>query len=67
MFNEKRETIAKKFGEIVGIICCWFISAGFIWWGYSVLAPHLNAPVFTFMEVFAIRMGFSSFVNIFKK
>lgn len=46
-------------------IAKYFISALFMWWGWSVLAPHLNCPIFSYMEVFAIRMMFSWVMYIF--
>jgi hypothetical protein len=48
-------------------ISFWFISSLFIWWGWSVLAPHLNAPMFNYWEIFAIRMMFSCSINIIAK
>ena len=43
----------------------YFVSSAFIWWGWTVLAPHLNAPIFSYMEIFAMRMMFSSVMYIF--
>lgn len=45
-------------------IAQYFASSAFIWWGWSVLAPHLNCPIFSYMEIFAIRMMFSNFTYI---
>ena len=50
--------------DLLAKIISYFISAAFIWWGWTVLAPHLNAPIFSFMEIFAMRMMFSSITYI---
>lgn len=42
----------------------YFTTAFFIMWGWNTLAPHINAPTFTFLEVFAMRMGFSYLMAI---
>ena len=59
----------KSWSEIIGSLCGsianYFISAIFIWWGWNILAPHLNAPIFSYWEVFAIRMAFSYTMSIF--
>ena len=41
------------------------VSALFIWWGWLVLAPHLNCPIFSYVEIFAMRMMLSSVMYIF--
>ena len=50
--------------DLLAKIVSYFVSSTFIWWGWSVLAPHLNCPVFSYMEIFAIRMMFSNFTYI---
>ena len=45
----------------------WFMSALFIWWGWNVLAPHLNAPQFGYWEIFAMRMAFGCILAMFKR
>lgn len=62
---EKEKTLTVLLGDLVGVIIKWFITAGFIYWGWTVLAPHLNAPLFTYWEVFAIRMAFSNVMALF--
>lgn len=64
MFN--KETVAKNLGEIIGTTCCWLIETGFIYWGYLTLAPHLNAPEFTYMEIFSIRMGLAYLLKVIR-
>lgn len=51
--NTTAENLAKIFAKII----VYFISALFIWWGWNVLAPHLNAPLFNYWEIFAMRMA----------
>lgn len=41
-----------------------FISAGFIMWGWNTLAPHINCPTFSYMEIFAMRMGLGYVMEI---
>ena len=60
----KKITGAHIAGSIVGNVLSWFVSAGLIMWGWSVVAPHINAPLFTFWEIFAIRMAIASIVAI---
>lgn len=51
-------------GDFIANVINWFISAGFMWWGWSVLAPELNAPEFTYWEIFAIRMMVSNILSM---
>lgn len=48
-------------------ICMWFLSSLFIWLGWKVLVAHFGLPYFNYLEIFAMRMGLGSFVNIFRK
>lgn len=50
--------------ELLATIALWLISAGFIMWGWNTLAPHINCPLFTYWEIFAMRMGLSFFMSI---
>ena len=56
-----KEFVVKDVAKLIG----WFISAGFIYWGWTVIAPHLNAPEFGYWEIFAIRMALGSIVKLF--
>lgn len=58
--NTTTENLAKIFAKII----VYFISALFIWWGWNVLAPHLNAPLFNYWEIFAMRMALTYVVSI---
>ena len=64
MEKKEEKRLAEVLGEVVGTIIHWFLTAYFIYWGWTVVAPHLNAPLFTYWEVFAIRMALSSLVLI---
>lgn len=55
--DKKDNTITESLAKIFVKICVYFISALFIWWGWNVLAPHLNAPLFGYWEIFAMRMA----------
>jgi hypothetical protein len=61
--NKKQEAI-DNISNIIARVCTWFLSTAFILWGWNVLAPHLNAPLFDYWEIFAMRMAFSSFCSI---
>jgi hypothetical protein len=59
-----KENIGEKFGELLGTIGGWLLSSLFIWWGWNVLAYHLNLFALGYWEVFAIRMAFSYILHI---
>lgn len=65
--HNKNNTPAENLIEILTKICIYFVSALFIWWSWNILAPHLNAPLFSYREIFAMRMALSSIVYIFRK
>ena len=50
--------------DIIANIATWFVSAGFIMWGWNTLAPHLNCPLFTYWEIFSMRMALSYLMSI---
>lgn len=60
----KKKLTAEYFGTLMGNVASWLFSAVFIWWGWSVLAPHLNAPLFGFWEIFAMRMALTCTMKI---
>ena len=45
----------------------WFMSSVFIWWGWNAIAPHLNAPMFGYWEIFAMRMALGNILAMLKK
>lgn len=45
----------------------WCVSAALITLGWNALAPHINCPTFTYWEIFAMRMGLASVIQIFVK
>ena len=63
--NKKQETI-DNISNIIARVCTWLLSSAFILWGWNVLAPHLNAPLFGYWEIFAMRMAFSSIFSIIR-
>ena len=68
MEEEKEKTeVFKNIAEFLGTIGSWFLSALFIWWGWNMLAPHINLFTLGYWEVFAIRMAFSSITHIIGK
>jgi hypothetical protein len=70
--NEREEIkmkneISKAIIKFLGTVSFWLTSSLFLWWGWNVLAPHLNAPMFSYWEIFAIRMMFSYSISIIVK
>jgi hypothetical protein len=63
---ENDKGIAFKIGYFIGTIACRFIGAGFLMWGWNTVASHLNAPIFTYWETFAIYMGLNVFARTFR-
>ena len=66
MNAEKKKEIVNKWAEILGTVCGWFISAAFIMWGWNVIAPHLNCPLLSYWEIFAVRMALGSIAAMFR-
>ena len=62
--EENKKSVSEMLGTVVGKIGVWFVSAAFIMWGWNTIAPHLNAPLFDYWEVFAIRMGLTHLMAI---
>lgn len=58
--------IAFKIGYLIGVIALYFASAGFLMWGWNTVAPHLNAPTFSYWETFAIYMGLGVLAEAFR-
>lgn len=56
-----------QIGSTIANISNWFVSAAFIWLGWYVLAPHLNAPMFNYWEILSIRLAFGSILAMFKR
>lgn len=59
--------IAFKIGYFTGTIAYRLIAAGFLMWGWNTIAPHLNAPTFSYWETFAIYMGLNALAKVFRK
>lgn len=62
----EKESLRDTFTDVMAGVISWFINAAFLMWGWTVLAPHLNAPIFSYWEIFAIRMAIGSVVKMFK-
>lgn len=61
----EKKTFTEQTCELMAKVGGWFVSALFIWWGWNTIAPHLNSPLFSYWEIFAMRMALSSVVKIF--
>lgn len=64
MNNNTKKEISAAIAELLASIIIWFISTGFIMWGWNTLASYINCPLFTFWEIFAMRTGLSFFMTI---
>ena len=64
--TDKIKIISEKIGTFIGKVIAWFISAGFLYLAWGIIAPHLNLPILTYWEVFIIRMAIGSLVAMFK-
>jgi hypothetical protein len=64
MNNNAEKKISDSISELLATIITWFVSAGFIMWGWNTIAPHINCPLFTYWEIFAMRMGLSYLMAI---
>lgn len=63
-FTGKENKTAENITNILAKIIVYFVSAGFIMWGWNVIAPHLNAPLFSYWEIFAMRMALTYITSI---
>ena len=59
--NVSKDRIVDLIANVIG----WFISSAFIMWGWNTLAPHINCPLFSYWEIFAMRMALSHIIAIF--
>ena len=65
LINMKNTRLTKEIViEFLASVIKWFISVGFIMWGWNTIAPHLNCPIFTYWEIFAMRMGLTWVMHI---
>lgn len=64
IFTDKENKTKENITNILAKIIVYFASAGFIMWGWNVIAPHLNAPLFNYWEIFAMRMALTHITSI---
>lgn len=64
MNNNTEKNFFDYVSDLIAPIVVWFISAGFIMWGWNTLAPHINCPLFTYWEIFSMRMALSFFMKL---
>ncbi len=67
MMEDKMKSNAQRMGTLIGYICGVLLSAVLIMWGWNTIAPHFNAPIFTYWEVLIVRIALQCVANIFKK
>ena len=58
------KTFKEYVAELIARLIHYCVSAFFIMWGWNTLAPYIDAPTFAFLEILAIRMGFTHFMAI---
>lgn len=58
-----KDRIVESIANVIG----WFISSAFIMWGWNTLAPHIDCPLFSYWEIFAMRMALSCIIALFVK
>lgn len=51
------ETVGDILGTIVWALVCWLVAPALLLWGWGIVAPHLNAPLFGYWEMFGIYLG----------
>ena len=69
MNENTKNTIAKfseELGNILGTYGGILLSALFIYWGWGVIAPHLNAPEFSYWEIAGMRFAIGTIVKMLK-
>ena len=59
MNNNTEKKFSNHVSDLLATIIIWFIGAGFVTWGWNTLAPHINCPLFTYWEIFSMRMALS--------
>ncbi len=47
----------KYITKLIEILLIIFIRIGFVYWAWSIVAPHLNAPIFSFWQVLVIYLA----------
>ena len=55
--NAGKKTVGVVIFSYLGSVAGWLICTALLMWGWSVIAPHLNAPLFSYWECFAIYCG----------
>lgn len=65
--NKTEKTAKEILRNLIASLFLIFLFPLFMWWGWNVLAPHLNAPVFSYWEMMGIRLGLSAITSTFKK
>jgi hypothetical protein len=58
--------VSEALGRAIGALGAVFLSALFIYWGWGVIAPHLNAPTFSYWEIAGIRFAAGTIIRMFK-
>ena len=64
MTNDEKQAL-DSLANSLAILAYPFIASAFIMWGWNILAPHLNAPLFTYWEIFIMRIGFANLMKTF--
>ena len=57
MNKQEKKTAGAIVGTLLGSVAGWFICAALLMWGWGIVAPHLNAPLFSYWEMFGIYVS----------
>jgi hypothetical protein len=60
------EKVSGALGHAIGSLGAVFLSALFIYWGWGVIAPLLNAPEFSYWEIAGIRFAIGTIIKMLK-
>ena len=58
--------VSEALGRAVGSFGAVLLSALFIYWGWGVIAPLLNAPEFTYWEIAGMRFAVGTIIRMLK-
>jgi hypothetical protein len=57
--NEVNKMNKDKIIQILAKNTAFFMEVGIIYWGWTILCPHLNAPQFSYWEIIVLYMGYN--------
>ena len=58
--------VSETLGHAIGALGAVFLSDLFLYWGWGVIAPLLNAPEFSYWEIAGMRFAVGTIVKMLK-